>query len=109
MAGGLIIMLLLLSGCAALTIRATEGVSPMYIVRIFFASRAERDRLAAELDVWEVSQQEQFLIARVRPDQYLALSAAGWRIELDCAKMEQYTDALGLDAAAYSALCGREP
>ncbi|MEZ4726361.1 MAG: hypothetical protein R3E79_04420 [Caldilineaceae bacterium] len=102
-------VMLLFSSCTNLTIRTADGGTPTYIVRLSFASPGERDRLAAELDVWEVNQREQFLIARVRPDQYLALATVGWRMELDCAKMEQYTDALALDVAAYTVLCGSEP
>jgi hypothetical protein len=53
---------------------------------VFFADLADLNRLAGELDVWEVYHEGGYLVALLRPDQFTALFQAGYRVEIDEAK-----------------------
>ena len=53
------------------------------VVRIEFETLEQARELAAILDVWEVHPEEGYLIALVRPDQVLALAAAGEQIHIE--------------------------
>jgi len=53
---------------------------------VFFANLKDLNRLADELDVWEVYHAEGYLVARLHPDQFTALLQAGYRVEIDEAK-----------------------
>lgn len=98
-------LVLLVGGCSGLAVQPPDGPMPTYLVHIAFASTAERNRLAAELDVWEVDQAGRTLLARVRPDQLLGLRVMGRRMTAECRLMGEYQAALGLDDAAYGAFC----
>ncbi len=54
-----------------------------YIVRVYFNSLAERDRLASQLDALETSTRAGYVTAIVDETQYQALLAAGRRVEID--------------------------
>ena len=98
--------MLLLAGCRGLTSYPADGApQPMYLARIHFASPAERDQLASELDVWEVHRQEQYLIARLDGGTYLTLAFTGWRISLECARMRQLQSALNLSETTLQQIC----
>lgn len=53
---------------------------------VFFADPADLNRLANELDVWEVHHQQGSLVAMLRPEQLRALLWAGYRVEIDEAR-----------------------
>ena len=103
-----LVSMLAVVGCSARPITpAADSPQPMYLVRIHFATLAERDRLAGELDVWEVHRQEQYLIARLNGGTYLALAVTGWRISPECARMRQFQAALNLDERTLQQICPR--
>ena len=52
------------------------------VARVYFADRADLDRLAAQLDVWQVKHAEGYLLALLSPAQYDMLAQAGYRLEL---------------------------
>ena len=54
-----------------------------YVVRVYFNSLAERDRLASQLDVLETSTRAGYVTAIVDEAHYQALLAAGQRVEID--------------------------
>ena len=59
------------------------------VARVFFPDLADLNRLAGQLDVWEVVHKkdgEGYLVARLRPDQLAALLQDGYRVEIDEAK-----------------------
>src|SRR5437773_12430901 len=64
----------------------TPAAEAPLVVRIFFSSLAERDRLAGLVDALEESTRGGYLGALVSPAQYDALLAAGYRIEIDQAR-----------------------
>lgn len=97
---------LLVAGCSGLRIHPADGRPlPMYIARIHFATLAERDQLAGELDVWEVHRQEQYLIARLDAGAYLTLAFTGWRISPECDRMRQFQSALNLADETLQQIC----
>ncbi len=51
--------------------------------RIYYADKADLDRLAAVLDIWEVNRVEGYALALLSPERYAALIGAGYRIEID--------------------------
>ena len=98
--------LLLVMGCQGLSLYPPDGgPRPMYVVRIYFATLAERDRLAGELDVWEVHRPEGYLVARIDGGMYLTLAYTGWRVTPECATMRQLQDALDLQETTLASLC----
>lgn len=56
------------------------------VARVFFADLADLNRLANQLDVWEVHHAEGYLVALLHPDQVTALLPAGYRVETDKAR-----------------------
>lgn len=98
--------LLLLTSCQGLSLYPPDGaLRPMYVVRIYFTSLAERDRLASELDVWEVHRPEGYLVARIDGGTYLTLTFTGWRMTPECTTMRQLQDALDLQETTLADLC----
>lgn len=76
---------------AAFTFAAPPSPSPApvtwpAVARVFFADRQDLDRLAGQLDIWQVHHAESYLVVLLQPDQYLGLLAAGCRIEIDEAR-----------------------
>ncbi len=53
------------------------------VARVFFADLADLNRLAGELDVWQVAHEAGYLVALLRPDQFTGLRQAGYRVEID--------------------------
>ncbi len=43
------------------------------VARVFFRDRTDLNRLARDLDVWEVNRQGGYLVALLHPAEYLAL------------------------------------
>ncbi len=74
------------------------------IVRVGYPSVVVLNQLAAELDVWEVNRADQTLVARVTLAQYQALAAEKLTVNVDCAKMQQYAQALGASTATVQAI-----
>jgi carboxypeptidase T len=56
------------------------------VAQILFANLRDLERLAGELDVWEVHHQEGYLVALLHSNQYEALLQAGYQVEIDEAK-----------------------
>jgi len=61
------------------------------VAQIFFPDQETLNRLARELDIWEVDHEAGRLLALLHPDQQVALLRAGYRMEID----EQRTAMLG--------------
>jgi len=59
-----------------------NGHSPV-VAHLYFSSKAELDRLAAELDIWEVHPKEGYLIAMLSQAQASSLAQSGQRLEVD--------------------------
>jgi hypothetical protein len=53
------------------------------VAQVFFADLADLNRLARELDVWQVVHEAGYLVTLLRPDQFTALRKAGYREEID--------------------------
>jgi hypothetical protein len=53
------------------------------VVRVYFRDRAERDRLASELDAVETSTLGGYVTALASPAEHAALVSAGYRVEVD--------------------------
>ncbi len=53
------------------------------VARIPFGTREQLQALAAELDVWEVHHDEGYLVALVRPEQYVSLTSSGYQLRID--------------------------
>jgi len=74
-----------------LVMPSIDGASPSVappeeepvVARVFFADLADLNRLAGELDVWEVVHEEGYLVALLRPDQFATLRRTGYRVEID--------------------------
>ena len=62
--------------------QATLPESPV-VARVYFADRVDLDRLAIELDVWQVNHAEGYLLALLSPAEYELLGQAGYRLEVD--------------------------
>ena len=60
------------------------------VARIYFAGRDDLNRLAGNLDIWEVYHKDGFLVASLRLDQYGDLLQRGYRIEIDEEKTGQF-------------------
>ena len=53
------------------------------IARVYFTSIDDKNQLASRLDVWEVNPAQGYLLAALSPDQFQALSQAGYLLEID--------------------------
>lgn len=53
------------------------------MAHIPFESREQLQALTAELDVWEVHHGAGYLVALIRPEQYVSLMASGYRLRID--------------------------
>jgi len=84
---------------AAVLPRATsmEAQSDWRIVRIAYRDRADLERLAARLDVWEVRVEDGFITARVNPADYDWLLSQGYIVEEDRSRSRQFTALPGYD------------
>lgn len=60
------------------------------VARIYFAGRDDLNRLAGNLDIWEVYHKDGYLVASLRLDQYGDLLQRDYRIEIDEEKTGQY-------------------
>jgi len=83
---------------------STPAEDGWIIVRVDYPSVAILNQLASELDVWEVNRAAQTLVARVTLAQYQALLAKELTVSVDCAKMQQYAQALGGSTATVQAI-----
>jgi len=92
---GVLCVLLVLSGASVLALgsvsyslegESVPAVPPAegpVVARVFFADLVDLNRLAVELDVWQVVHEAGYLAALLRPDQFTALLEAGYRVEID--------------------------
>jgi PKD repeat protein len=60
----------------------TSLESPV-VARVYYADRADLDRLANRLDVWDVKHTEGYLLALLSPAEYDQLVREGYRLEID--------------------------
>ena len=82
---GLVVIALL--GLLPFPLAAETSVpSRSVVVRIEFATPEQLQGLAARYDVWEVNHDEGYVVAFLRPAEYAALEAAGYRMEIDEAR-----------------------
>lgn len=58
------------------------------IVRIAYRDRADLDRLASKLDVWEVDPDTNALVARVNPEEYNGLLSEGYSVVVDVSRSQ---------------------
>lgn len=85
----LVVVLGTLVGLAAAAAREVAPPDPgqteeaLLVVRVWYGSRANLERLAAELDIWEVHPNEGRLIAAVHDREYAWLQSLGYRVEID--------------------------
>ena len=63
--------------------QASQGTA--LLARVYYTDRASLERLARELDVWEVQPTEGYLLAMLTPLQALSLARAGLRLQVDLA------------------------
>ena len=66
------------------------------VVRLYVDDRADLDRVAGRLDIWEVHYDQGFAIVAVGPEQYAWLEGLGYRLEIDTARTEQMRNLLGI-------------
>jgi len=102
------------SGCTPLIIaptpaasRAEPAAAPLskpvearLIVQVHFPTVTVLNKLAGELDIWEVDRNAQTFVARITLAQYDALLQQALPVVLDCAKMRQYEQELSLTVPA---------
>ncbi len=78
-----------LGGLAIATAREVAPPDPnqtedaLLVVRVWYGSRADLERLAAELDIWEVRPEQGRLVAAVHNREYTWLQSLGYRVEID--------------------------
>ena len=60
------------------------------VARVYYADRADLDRLAESLDIWEVDRAAGYVVVLLTPARETALRRAGYRVEID----QQQTAAL---------------
>lgn len=65
-----------------------ESESPSLVARVYYQDTADLNLLASRLDVWEVNHEAMYVVAMLSSTRYAALTAAGYRIEIDTAKTE---------------------
>lgn len=53
------------------------------VARIYFIDRNDLKKLTGSLDVWEINHREGYILAAIRPYQYMRLLEKGYRIEVD--------------------------
>jgi len=80
---GLAVGLPVPQGPAAAAASGIPQPPPVYMVRVYFASLAQRDQLASELDAQEASTAGGYVTAIVDEAQLQALAARGYRVEVD--------------------------
>jgi len=59
------------------------------IVRITYRDRADLERLAERLDIWEAHPEANFVVARVSPEEYDWLSSQGYQVIVDSLRSQQ--------------------
>ena len=59
------------------------------VVRIAYRDRADLDRLASQLDVWEVQPESNTLVARISPAEYDELLSQGYSVTVDSFHSQQ--------------------
>lgn len=53
---------------------------------VYFSDFDELNRLAGQLDVWDVQHEDGYLVALLRPEDYTQLVSSGYRVEVDAAR-----------------------
>lgn len=106
----LLLLSLWVSGCTPLILTPTpaaplaDPVDARLIVQVTYPTVDLLNALAGELDIWEVDRAAQTFVARVTLAQYDALLQQDLPVQLDCAKMRQYAQALTLTVPTVASL-----
>ena len=104
------LLAVLATACTPLIVAPTpvaapdEPVDVRLIVQVTYPTVAVLNALAGELDIWEVDRTARTFVARVTLEQYDDLLQQQLPVELDCAKMRQYAQALNLTAPTVAPL-----
>lgn len=77
-----IFIVAVLSTRAQASVISPDPTTPV-VVRVYYTIRENLDTLANTLDIWQVNHEQGYLVALVSPQQYQALSLAGYRLEID--------------------------
>jgi carboxypeptidase T len=72
-----------------------QSQSGWQVVHILYRGRADLDRLASQLDVWEVQPESDTLVARVSPTEYDWLLSQGYSVTVDSLRSQQILDLPG--------------
>lgn len=66
----------------------TTSIAPAerVVARIYYRDLRDKNQLASHLEVWEVHEEESYLIALLSPLEWQDLSKSGYRIEIDAGK-----------------------
>jgi murein tripeptide amidase MpaA len=88
-----VLLALMLHGAALAQATPGDGVQPL-VVTIGFADGVDANRLAGQLDVWEIDHASRTLVAYVTPVQLAALQAEGYSVQprgdLDAASIPNF-------------------
>ncbi len=92
--GGLVLAARLFLAGGPPSVRA-QSQPGWQVVRIAYRDRSDLDRLASQLDVWEVRPESNMLVARVSPAEYDWLLSQGYSVTVDSFHSQQILDLPG--------------
>ncbi len=78
-----VILLAMLAMGLPLTSVVAVDAEIAQVARVYFANKAQLNDLAAQLDIWEVNQEEGYFVARLSPRALRELRAMGLRVEME--------------------------
>lgn len=90
-----------LKSAPATTSDADPDSDQTWVVRLYFNDRAHLDAVAGSLDIWEVNQKENYVIAALSSLAYERLQAQGYRLEIDAEKTSMQAPNAPLDPRFY--------
>ena len=65
---------------------ATAPIESPVVARVYYSGRADLDKLAGMLDIWESHPDQGYVLAMLSPSRFASLAAEGYRIEIDLGK-----------------------
>ncbi|MBN1666546.1 MAG: hypothetical protein JW862_05640 [Anaerolineales bacterium] len=80
---------------------SNSETDPTWAVRLYYADRAHLDAVAGRLDIWEVNQKENYVIAALNTRTYQWLETLGYRLEIDSEKSALLAPNAPLDPRYY--------
>jgi carboxypeptidase T len=66
--------------------KSLEKPDSPVVVRVYYKSQVELEKMASTLDIWETHPGEGYLLAMLTPVQYAHLAGGGYRLEIDFGK-----------------------